>query len=314
MPFGAHVYAHLEDALSECFEYHAALDAFIRRAGVPVDRVLAARKAAELRAKESQRAFARAPKRYVVQELLKDLEQGGDANDRLTSNLITALCKGNFASASATARAAVASLIGLRIAEREERAEQQAEKREADRIRERQAEKESERAAQQKAKRRDELRDTFLQLCAQQDKQARGYMLEKFLNDLFSFEGLDPRGSFKLVGEQIDGSFAWSGRTYLVEARWVNERVGGAGFSGLIYKIEGKTADTRGLFVSINGYSPEALIGLGKKGELRFACIDGAHLMRCLEPGGSFVRLLEAIWRHASETGEPYLPVSKMGH
>ena len=77
-----------------------------------------------------------------------------------------------------------------------------------------------------------------------------------------------------------------------------------------MYKIEGKTADTRGLFISINGYSSQAIEGLRRKGELRFVCIDGAHLMRAVGQGGSFLTLLETIWRHASETGEAYLPVS----
>ncbi|HEV2042598.1 MAG TPA: hypothetical protein VGT81_21575, partial [Casimicrobiaceae bacterium] len=88
------------------------------------------------------------------------------------------------------------------------------------------------------------------------------------------------------------------------EAKWVSTPVGGTGFGGLMYKIEGKTADTRGLFISINGYSPDALKGLRMKGELRFVCIDGTHLMRCLQYGRSFPALLEVIWRHAGETGE----------
>ena len=95
-----------------------------------------------------------------------------------------------------------------------------------------------------------------------------------------SFEGLSPRGSFKIVGEQIDGSFAWLSRTHLVEAKWVKEPVAGAEFGAFLYKVQGKTADTRGLFVSVNGYSPQAIMGLNSKGELRFVCIDGTHLLR----------------------------------
>ena len=72
---------------------------------------------------------------------------------------------------------------------------------------------------------------------------------------------------------KIDGSFLWADRTYLVEAKWVSTPVGGAGFSNLMYKIEGKSADTRGLFVSINGYSREAIEGLRRKGELFASCV-----------------------------------------
>lgn len=144
------------------------------------------------------------------------------------------------------------------------------------------------------------------------DHQKRGYALERFLNGFFEFEGLEPRGSFKLVGEQIDGSFVSRGRTHLTEAKWVKEAIAGAEFGAFMYKIDGKTADTRGLYISVNGYSPAALQGLKTKGALRFVCIDGAHLVRALSPGQNFQAILDLIWRRADETGQAYLPVSEM--
>jgi len=35
--------------------------------------------------------------------------------------------------------------------------------------------------------------------------QSRGFAFEKYLKSIFEISGLEPRGSFKLVGEQIDG-------------------------------------------------------------------------------------------------------------
>jgi len=52
--------------------------------------------------------------------------------------------------------------------------------------------------------------------------QARGYAFERFLKNLFDVWSLDARGSFKLVGEQIDGSFLHGSSVYLIEARWRN--------------------------------------------------------------------------------------------
>jgi hypothetical protein len=80
----------------------------------------------------------------------------------------------------------------------------------------------------------------------------------------------------------------------------------GAAFGTFDYKISGKTADTRGLFVSIHGYSPTAITALNGKGALRFVCIDGAHLMRATELSWDMPRLLRIVWRHADETGEAY--------
>jgi hypothetical protein len=178
--------------------------------------------------------------------------------------------------------------------------------------REQEAQSRQDREAHRRADERQRLKEAFLNLYGQQDAQQRGYALEKLLKEVFALEGLSPRGSFVNTGEQIDGSFSWQGNTHLVEAKWTAERVHGKGFAALCYRMEGKSADTRGLFVAINGYSDEALDGLRSKGELRFICIDGAYLMRCLEPGGSLPQLLERLWRHAGEKGEAFLPIAKM--
>ena len=52
-----------------------------------------------------------------------------------------------------------------------------------------------------------QLRGEFAALGSMQP-QPRGYAFEKFLRDLFTFYGLEARGAFRLVGEQIDGSLS----------------------------------------------------------------------------------------------------------
>jgi hypothetical protein len=54
----------------------------------------------------------------------------------------------------------------------------------------------------------------------------RGYAYERFLRELFDANGLAARASFRLVGEQIDGSFQLAGETYLLEAKWTSAPVG----------------------------------------------------------------------------------------
>jgi hypothetical protein len=61
----------------------------------------------------------------------------------------------------------------------------------------------------ERAAARDKYRQRFLALCELTDAQQRGYALETFLNGFMEFEGLSPRNSFRIVGEQIDGSFSW---------------------------------------------------------------------------------------------------------
>ncbi len=249
MPFGAHIISLLEDALAEAFQYHDALDLFLQRSGIPTVRLGTARKRAEERSKQLTRNFSRAPKRFVVQELLKDLCQGIN-DDRLVAGVITALSKGTFPDATEKANLAIESLRAQQVKEGQEaesrRREQLQKAHEEEQLRAREV-------SVKEAKRK-EFYDSFLTLSQHQDPNQRGYMLEKFLNDFLSFENMSPRGSFKLVGEQIDGSFAWGNRTYLVEAKWVKTPVGGSGFSSLMYNPNSDLGLTSSLLVSFWGH------------------------------------------------------------
>lgn len=49
------------------------------------------------------------------------------------------------------------------------------------------------------------------------DHQQRGYILERLLAELFELFDLDPRASFRVTGEQIDGAFTFDSTNYLFE-------------------------------------------------------------------------------------------------
>jgi len=156
------------------------------------------------------------------------------------------------------------------------------------------------------------LQREFSELSAMPDRQLAGLAFERLLTRLFDLFELEPRGSFQVVGEQIDGSFVLDRETYLVEAKWTAERVSEADLLVLRGKIEGKSTFTRGLFVSVNGYSPEAIVGLGKGKSANFVMVDGSHLYRVLRGDWPLDSLLRRVLRLLAETGEPYVPVSTL--
>lgn len=312
MPLDAGTLAALETALADGFDYHRAMDVFILRAGVQAGALRAARARADEAAKNSPRGWTTASKRYVAQELITTLAADGERGERSVSGLITAILKHDFTNAQPSARDAVDYLRTRLKQDRQERVEREREQSQERARRTLDEERQRERAFSEREATRTSLRDNFFALLDEPDHQKRGYALERFLNEFLEFEGLQPRGSFRLETEQIDGSFASRGRTYLTEAKWVKEPIAGAEFGAFIYKIEGKTADTRGLYISVNGYSPNALDGLRNKGALGFVCIDGAHIVRALSPGQTFQSILDVIWRRADETGQAYLPVRDM--
>lgn len=135
----------------------------------------------------------------------------------------------------------------------------------------------------------------------------RGFAFEKFLKELFEVNGLAPRASFKLIGEQIDGSFELSAETYLIEAKWTNSPVGVSDLHTFQGKLEQKAAWSRGLFISESGFSDDGLIAFGKG--KRVVCMDGLDLYEMLDKNISFGDIVAKKVRRAAESGNPFVRV-----
>lgn len=155
------------------------------------------------------------------------------------------------------------------------------------------------------------FRQRFQALVAEPDAQKRGFAFERFLNDFFVVHGLEPRGSFKIVGEQIDGSFEWNGNTFLVEARWRKKQANTADLLVLRGKAE-KSEWTRGLFISIEGFCDLATptLQIGRKANL--IAMSGQDLILILERHWTLHEALRAKLRHTGETAEAYKPLSEL--
>lgn len=91
------------------------------------------------------------------------------------------------------------------------------------------------------------------------NSQKRGYEFEKFLYNFFQKSQLEPRGSFKITGEQIDGSFSFLNEIYLLEAKWTKNPINKNDIVIFNEKVNSKSGFTRGLFISYSGYTSEAI-------------------------------------------------------
>jgi hypothetical protein len=79
----------------------------------------------------------------------------------------------------------------------------------------------------------------------------RGFAFESFLNELFAASNLAPRASFRHVGEQIDGSFHLAGDTYLVEAKWQDQKIGNRELQSFAGSVRTKASWSRGLYIKL---------------------------------------------------------------
>lgn len=140
--------------------------------------------------------------------------------------------------------------------------------------------------------------------------QERGYAYERFLKDLFDANGLAARASFRLIGEQIDGSFELSGETYLLEAKWTGPAIGAAELRSFNAKVEDKAAWSRGLFISHSGFTSEGLAAFGRG--KRVVCMDGLDLYETLTDALPLVDVLARKVRRAAESGEPFVRVREL--
>ena len=91
--------------------------------------------------------------------------------------------------------------------------------------------------------------------------QKRGYALEKIIYEAMKRDGLNPRSSYKIDGEQIDGSFILGDRVYLLEAKWHKKEMSASNMYEFRGKVDGKLTGTIGVFISISGYSKDSVQG-----------------------------------------------------
>ena len=140
--------------------------------------------------------------------------------------------------------------------------------------------------------------------------QQRGYDFERFLQDLFNAFRLSAREPFRLVGEQIDGSFELAGETYLIEAKWLARKVGVADLGAFHAKLDQKAPWARGLFISFHGFTEVGLDAFGRG--RRIVGMDGRDIHEALSRGIAIDRLLSLKVRRAAETGQVFAPIDKL--
>ncbi|MDM5233842.1 restriction endonuclease [Lysinibacillus pakistanensis] len=148
----------------------------------------------------------------------------------------------------------------------------------------------------------DEIKTNYYQLTSRTDAQQRGFELEKIMYDLFDLFDLDPKASFRNVGEQLDGAFTLEGTDYLFEAKWKKKSIDASDLDAFVGKINRKLDNTLGLFLSINGFSSDA-IAIHSRGRSSLILMDGYDLVSVLENQVDLKNLIIRKRRHASQTG-----------
>lgn len=141
--------------------------------------------------------------------------------------------------------------------------------------------------------------------------QGAGYEFQNWFYDLVSYFEIVSRRPYSTEGRQIDGSVTVSGTTYLVELKFTADQASATDIDSLYKKVTGKADNTMGVMVSISGYSQTAQTeASGPRTPLLL--LDYSHLFLALGGIMNLDEIIDRVRRHASQTGQSYLPADEV--
>jgi hypothetical protein len=122
-------------------------------------------------------------------------------------------------------------------------------------------------------------------------------------------EGLAPRTNFRPDGEEVDGSFFHRGRVMLLEAKWTQGPQPASSIYEFRGKVEGKLVGTIGVFISMSGYSADAVNALVAGKVINTILFTGDDMRAVVAGQVSFADALDRKLRAAAEDGTPLSPL-----
>jgi hypothetical protein len=152
------------------------------------------------------------------------------------------------------------------------------------------------------------LQSRFLQI-SNLPPQERGYAFEKFLYDLFDAYRFKPRPSFRIVGEQIDGSIEFEHEIYLIEAKWQVEPIVQGDLAVLDSRVSGHSQIGRGIFITVGCFSADGITAHERLRPSAMIGIDGQDMYFLLEHALPLAEMLRRKLRWLVETGHFHYPV-----
>ncbi|WP_443738334.1 restriction endonuclease [Treponema sp.] len=132
----------------------------------------------------------------------------------------------------------------------------------------------------------------------------RGKKLETIINALLENENLEPRTSFRPEGEEIDGSFFAFNKFFLLEMKWHKSEIPASAIYAFKGKVDGKLTGTIGVFISMSGYSKDAVDALCLGKELNIILFDKEDIDEAFNT--SFSNVLKKKLRAAADYEDVY--------
>lgn len=144
------------------------------------------------------------------------------------------------------------------------------------------------------------------------DKRQRGRDFEKLIYNLLDNEGLQPSTGFRPEGEEIDGSFILGHSVFLIEAKWHQSAMPASSIYQFKGKVDGKLVGTIGVYISISGFSSEAVDALTFGKSINIILFDNEDFATCINEENGFTKVLLKKLRVATEKGTVFFQVKSV--
>ncbi|APO44598.1 hypothetical protein BS614_11715 [Paenibacillus xylanexedens] len=140
----------------------------------------------------------------------------------------------------------------------------------------------------------------------------RGRELEVLVQKLLDLEKLEPRMRYRPEGEEIDGSFLLGDKVYLLELKWHSVELPASSIYQFKGKVDGKLLGTIGIFISLSGYSKDAVDALSLGKTLNVILFDKEDFEVCVKEEYGFRKVLTTKLRQAAEEGIVFFPYNSV--
>lgn len=141
--------------------------------------------------------------------------------------------------------------------------------------------------------------------------QSRGRRLNEVVAEMLRCWGIEARTSIRSPGE-IDVGFAVGGIRYVLEAKWERTKADTGRVAKLQKRVRQRLAGTYGIFLSMSGYSREALTDVALGERLEVLLLDASHFEAMLAGLVPPEEMLSLLHDRAAYNGEAHSPLSTL--
>jgi Holliday junction resolvase-like predicted endonuclease len=141
---------------------------------------------------------------------------------------------------------------------------------------------------------------------------SRGTELNRLIADGLDCYGIRANASARQGYGEIDVTFAVEGTRLVLEAKWEQDKTDTGKISKLKTRVEQRLTNTVGVFMSMAGYSPEAIrdVNIGRR--LEVLLIDRSHLEAMISGVVPPTELFGLLIDKASYEGRPYYALEEL--